>query len=53
MSVKHELQNIISGKSEVRSGAVIQAITGYLKKLNEQVKWLQTQGETKVEKRSA
>ncbi len=29
--MKHELQSIISGKSEVRNGAVIQSATGYLK----------------------
>ena len=29
--MKHELQSIISGKSEVRNGAVIQAATSYLK----------------------
>jgi hypothetical protein len=29
-SYKHELHNIISGKSQVSHGAAIQAITGYL-----------------------
>ena len=31
MSVKHELQNIISGNAEVSHGKTIQAITGYLR----------------------
>jgi len=31
MSVKNELQNIISGNGEVRHGKVIQAIAGYLR----------------------
>lgn len=30
--MKNELRNIISGKSKVRQGAIIQAITGYLKR---------------------
>lgn len=30
--LKNELQNVISGKSEVRYGAIIQSIAGYLKK---------------------
>jgi Serine/Threonine/Tyrosine Kinase found in polyvalent proteins len=29
--MKHELQNIISGKSQVRHGAAIQAIANYLR----------------------
>ena len=29
-SLKHELHNILSGKSEVRFGTVIQAITSYI-----------------------
>ncbi len=31
-SIKNELQNIISGKSEVRNGAAIQAAAGYLRR---------------------
>ena len=31
MSVKNELQNIISGNGPVRHGEIIQAITSYLK----------------------
>ena len=30
--LKNELQNVISGKSEVRYGAIIQSVAGYLKK---------------------
>ena len=30
--MKHELQNIISGKSQVRHGNTIQTVTGYLRK---------------------
>ena len=28
--MKHELQNVISGKGEVRNGAAIQAVASYL-----------------------
>lgn len=28
--IKHELHNVISGKSQVRYGATIQAVSGYL-----------------------
>lgn len=28
--LEHELHNVLSGKSEVRYGAVVQAIAGYL-----------------------
>ena len=34
-TMKHELQNVISGKSEVRHGTAIQAISGYLRRSNE------------------
>jgi hypothetical protein len=30
--MKHELQNVISGKSQVRFGGIIQAAAGYLKR---------------------
>lgn len=30
--MKHELQNVISGKSQVKYGTIIQAATGYLKR---------------------
>lgn len=30
--MKHELQNIISGKSQVRHGDAIQAVAGYLRR---------------------
>lgn len=33
--MKNELHNILSGKSEVRFGAIIQAITNYLEKSKE------------------
>ncbi|MFM7015022.1 MAG: hypothetical protein ACKOX3_01725 [Bacteroidota bacterium] len=31
MSIKHELQNIISGNGKVRHGEIIQTITNYLR----------------------
>ena len=31
MSIKHELQNIISGNGSVRNGEIIQTITNYLR----------------------
>ncbi len=31
MSIKHELQNIISGNGSVRNGKIIQTITDYLR----------------------
>jgi hypothetical protein len=47
MSVKHELQNIISGNATVRNGEVIQSITGYLRRKKEAVSGLE---ETKYSK---
>jgi hypothetical protein len=37
MSLKHELQNIISGNGSVRNGKIIQAITDYLRRKKETV----------------
>lgn len=37
MSIKHELQNIITGNGKVRNGKIIQAITNYLRRKKETV----------------
>lgn len=44
MSVKHELQNIISGNESVRNGKIIQSITDYLRRKKKAIPNL-TEGE--------
>lgn len=47
MSIKHELQNIISGNGSVRNGKIIQTITDYLRRKKETISNLE---ETKFSK---
>lgn len=44
MSLKHELQNVISGNGSVRNGEIIQTITAHLRREKETI-----QGTAKVE----
>lgn len=37
MSIKHELQNIISGNGSVGNGKIIQSITDYLRRKKEAI----------------
>lgn len=48
--MKNELQNIISGKSQVRFGATIQKISNYLKKTRAQAERLKLASKSKVKK---
>ena len=57
MSVKHELQSIISGNGPVRNGEIIQTITNHLRRKKETIqgtqkekvlKWLDLLPQTKL-----
>lgn len=50
---KDELQNIISGKSEVKYGAIIQAQPVTLKEAKTQAQWLKTISSSKSKKQKS